>query len=102
MQFGCVHVIPVSVAHLKCVLALIEHHLRLLKIPNISLGCWLHLQHLPPPSSLGTVRNKSEPHKIHLSQTPSGNVMSSSAILLLHATAVVCCTWPLYRPQMGF
>lgn len=73
-----------------------------LKIPNISLGCHLHLQCLLSPSPLGTVRNGSEPHKIHLSQIPSGKVMSSSAILLLHATAVVCCTWPLYRPQMSF
>lgn len=96
------HVIPVSVAHLRHVPALTEHHQHLLKFPNISLGCCLHLHHLLPPSSLGTVRNESEPHKIHLSQTPSGKVMSSSAILLLHATAAVCCTWLLYRPQMGF
>lgn len=71
------------------------------KIPSISLGCCLYLQYLLPSSSLGTVRSESEPHKTHLSQTPPGKVVSSSAILLLHATAVVCCTWPLYRPQIG-
>lgn len=102
MHFGCIHVISVSVAHLRHITALTEHHLHLLKSLSISLGCCLNLQYLILPSSLGTVRNESEPHRTHFSHAPSGKMMSSSAILLLHATAVVCCTWPLHRSQTGF
>lgn len=79
-----------TVAHLRHVPALTEHRLHLLKIPNISLGHGLHMQCLPPPSSLGTVRNESGPHP------PYPDTIRKSDVIFCHSPAPCYCYSVLY------
>lgn len=108
----------VSVAHLRHIPALTEHHLHLLEISSISLdvhACNMSALYrkvrLQPnnfflPGVWGlSGRNQSLTEEELLStKSPFQGTIGKSAVILCHSPdcCSLCCTWPLYRSQMVF